>query len=269
MSAASVENLFKAALTGEREDDVAWNAVTRLHFLGTREVLEKAIGLSQSTDSYRRARGADILGQLGVQQGVHSTSFIPERLTCLLAMLHSESDPVVLDAAIIALGHLGEPQGVREVLRYSQHSDENVRYAVAWVLPGGLGNEPEVIDTLLRLMRDSDSDVRDWATFGLGTQSDADSPVIRDALFDRLQDGDEDTRAEATAGLAKRKDLRALPVVIEELGREEYGVLYEEAASYLLNLDVVKPEGWESWRYVEELRARFNIVDPPSDSPVQ
>ena len=176
MNSESVDELFSAALSGDREDDAAWKAVTKLHFTGTREVLERAVELTKSSDPRRRARGADI-------------------------------------------------------------------------------------DTLLQLMRDSDSDVRDWATFGLGTQSDADSLAIREALFARFQNEDEDTRAEAVVGLAKRKDLRALPVVIEELERDEYGVLYEEAASYLLELNVVKPESWDGWRYVEELRARFNIVD--------
>jgi HEAT repeat protein len=118
-------------------------------------------------------------------------------------------------------------------------------------------------------MCDPDSDVRDWATFGLGTQSDADSEVIREALFERLADTDEDTRAEAAVGLAKRKDVRVLPVVLEELGRDVYGVLYEEAASYLLGLDEVKPKDWESWRYVEELRAHFNIVSPLPGSLLQ
>jgi HEAT repeat protein len=176
-------------------------------------------------------------------------------------LLTNESDPIVLDAVIIALGHMREPAGLHAILPYSRHPNEDVRYAVAWSLPGGL-NDSEIIDTLLLLMRDPDSDVRDWATFGLGTQSDADSPLIRDAFFERLQDEDEDTRAEAVVGLAKRKDLRALPVVLEELERDEYGVLYEEAASYLLDLDEVKPEGWESSRYIEELRARFNVLEP-------
>jgi HEAT repeat protein len=121
----------------------------------------------------------------------------------------------------------------------------------------------------MQLMRDSDSDVRDWATFGLGTQSEADSEAIRGALFERLPDTDQDTRAEAAVGLAKRKDLRVLPVVLEELDRDEYGVLYEEAASFLLGLDGVKPKDWESWRYIEELRTRFNIAIASPDAPLQ
>lgn len=261
MSAENVDDLFAAALAGDREDETAWEAVRKLHFLDGREVLERAIDLTRSNDPYSRARGADVLGQLGVQPRVFSISFVPERLESLLSLLREESDPLVLNAAIIALGFLSEPEGIRAILPHHEHSDENVRYAVARALPNGLGGEPEIIDTLLQLMHDPDSDVRDWATFGLGTQSDADSTAIRDALSERLQDSDFDTRAEATVGLAKRKDLRALPVVIEVLESEECGVLFREAASYLLDLGGEKPEGWESWRYIEELRAHFNVHD--------
>jgi HEAT repeat protein len=265
MSDESIDDLFSTALTGDREDDTAWKAVTKLHFLGTREVLERASALIKSTDPYRCARGADILGQLGCLSKDQNKTFVPERLHALLGVLNSEVDSLVLDSVIIALGHLRNPVGLHAVLPYSKHPSEDVRYAVAWALPGGL-DDPEIIETLSLLMRDSDSDVRDWATFGLGTQSEADSSLIRNALFERLQDDDGDTRAEAAVGLAKRKDLRVLPVVLEELEREEYGVLYEEAASHLLGLDEVKPEGWESWRYVEELRSHFNIIKDPLNS---
>ncbi len=250
-------------------DDAAWNAGKKLHRLGTQEVLYEAMRLTQSEDPYRRARGADILGQLGVQAGVASALFVSERLRSLLALLQDESDPLVLDAVIIALGHLRQPEGILAILPYCEHLDENVRYAVAWALPGGAGNHSGVIAALIRLMGDVDSDVRDWATFGLGSQTDVDSPSIRDALFQRLGDGDYDTRAEAAVGLAKRKDLRVLPIVIEELESETYGVLFEEAASYLLDLESIRPDGWESWRYVEELHARFNIATMESDLPMQ
>jgi HEAT repeat protein len=269
MSTETVDDLFNASLAGDREDDAAWKSVTRLHYLGTREILEKAIALTRLDDPFNRARGADILGQLGVRTTADNIRFVPERLHALLELLRNETDLVALDAAIIALGHLRDPQGILAILPYRDHPDENIRYAVAWSLPGGVGENSEVIEALLHLMRDSDSDVRDWATFGLGTQSDADSPVIREAFAERLQDDDEDTRAEAAVGLAKRKDLHALPIILEELQAEEYGVLYEEAASYLLELEGVKPEGWDGWRYVEELRARFNIPEESASKLIQ
>jgi len=41
-------------------------AVTALHWLGSREVLDEALKLTTSGDPRVRARAADILGQLGV-----------------------------------------------------------------------------------------------------------------------------------------------------------------------------------------------------------
>ena len=265
----SVDALIDACLRGNREDAGAWDAVKKLHALGTREVLQRSVALTLSADPLVRARGADILGQLGVQPGIHSRAFLDERLQALTYMLQRESDPDVLDAVIIALGHLGEPDGIRRVSPYSDHQNENVRYAVAWTLGGMATQEPDIIETLMKLMKDSDSDVRDWATFGLGSQSDADSEVIRDALFERVEDDDEDTRAEAVVGLAKRMDLRALPVVLEELERDEYGTLYEEAASFLLGNDGDTPDDWEGWKYVEELQAKFNIAVIQDNQPIQ
>jgi hypothetical protein len=267
MSSVTIDDLFRASLSGDREDEVAWEAVRQLHKLGSKEVLDRAIALTRSSEPLNRARGADILGQLGVSIEL-STIFIPERLDSLLGLLNDESDSLVLDAAIVALGHLRQPEGIGAILKYCAHPDENVRFAVAWALPARQIDNPEIIETLLLLMRDPDSDVRDWATFGLGTQLEADTPAIRQALFERLHDMDEDTRAEAAVGLAKRKDRRVLPTLLEVLARDEYGSLYEEAASSLLGLDVVQTEGWESRRYIEELRTHFNVQDS-TDFPVQ
>jgi HEAT repeat protein len=75
--------------------------------------------------------------------------------------------------------------------------------------------------------------VRDWATFGLGTQIDTDTPEIREALHQRLNDPDADTRAEAMVGLARRKDLSALEPILEGLSGDEVDDLVIEAAAEL------------------------------------
>jgi HEAT repeat protein len=54
------------------------------------------------------------------------------------------------------------------------------------------------------LTQDTAPEVRDWATFALGTQIDLDTSEIRDALAARLNDPDEVTRAEAATGLSRR-----------------------------------------------------------------
>lgn len=53
-------------------------------------------------------------------------------------------------------------------------------------------DDPVAAETLLQLMIGADDDVRNWATFGIGTLGKLDSPDIRDALAGRLSDPFED-----------------------------------------------------------------------------
>jgi HEAT repeat protein len=70
------------------------------------------------------------------------------------------------------------------------------------------------------MSRDTDNNVRDWATFALGTLFDADTPEIRDALFDRVADPHDDTRSEALVGLARRSDPRVTDGLKTELASD-------------------------------------------------
>jgi len=83
------------------------------------------------------------------------------------------------------------------------------------------GDDPRALGTLLALMQDADDNVRDWATFGLGVLGDMDSQEIRDALCQRMSDPNRDVREESPVGSGKRKDQRALPVLISELNQSE------------------------------------------------
>jgi hypothetical protein len=76
------------------------------------------------------------------------------------------------------------------------------------------------VQTVLQLSADTDDDVRDWATFGLGTLLRLDTPAIRHALLARLDDAHHNPREEAMYGLAVRLDRRAVPVLLDFL--EEY-----------------------------------------------
>src|SRR6202035_251662 len=121
---------------------------------------------------------------------------------------------------------------------------------------GSLGNEELAVDVLLNLMRDDDSDVRDWATFGLGSLSDKDSPTIRNALFEALNDPDVDVRQEAQVGLAKRRDIRVLPRLFALLQQPEVDDLTIEAACLMLQLPSANPD-WVPNDYHAALRQQF------------
>jgi HEAT repeat protein len=215
-------------LLGGPEEDPYWDAVGVLHWRGTREVLDWAVGLCRSFCAVERRAGADILGQLGVPE----RTFPEEGLGILLTMLKGEEDPNVLRAILVALSHHRHPEVVAPASRFRHHSDPDVRLAVVFALMGH--EDSEALGALVELTRDPVVYVRDWATFALGSQVEAvDTTELREALVERLTDPDDDTRAEALIGLARRGDRRMLPALREELTSGSVGTLALEAAALI------------------------------------
>lgn len=203
-------DLINCALT-EPDENKAWEAVSTLHFRATREVFEEARKLCRSECPQERGLGADILGQLGVPDRL-----CPDECVAILAEIsQTETDEEVIGSICTALGHLHHPGAVDPLLRWRGHRNALIRWHVAVSLGGH--EEPDAVEALIELSTDPDEDVRDWATFGLGTQTDLDTPRIREALCARLNDPDPVTRAEAFVGLARRKDERVIPHLIEAL----------------------------------------------------
>ena len=165
--------------------------------------------MCKSKDPLSRARGADVLAQLGKTADHTSNSFPDESYSVITDLLQRETEPQPLAAGIAALGHLDNPLAVPLITNFSSHPSPEVRFDVAFAL-GCFPNEPRSAETLLRLTQDTDEDVRDWATFGLGVLGNTDSDEIREALVRRLNDSDEDVREEAMVGLGKRNDQRVL-----------------------------------------------------------
>jgi len=221
----SVPELVHAALT--EPEEVAWNAVCQLHRRGTRDVFEAAHRLCRSTCAHERRIGADILGQLGVDQ----RSFPRETINMLVHMLACEPDKDVMQSILVALSHHDAPGCISVVVPFADHADPWVRHSVVLALMGY--EDARAIERLVYLTHDSDAAVRDWATFALGTQLDTDTPAIRAALLDRLHDTDSDTRYEALLGLARRGEKLVNTVIQRELSANEVNPLAVEAAEML------------------------------------
>jgi HEAT repeat protein len=183
--------------------------------------------LLAESDVRRRELGADLLGQA---TSVDSDLGEPA-VQLLFPQLEVEQDPGTIASIITALGHVGDPAAIAAVMARANHVNEDVRFAVAYTLPI-LGLTSDSLATMRELTQDPDSDVRDWATFGLA-QSDADDAATRQALFARIDDPDDDTRAEAMYGLAKRGDERVQDPLRLELEREDVGSLFVEAAALI------------------------------------
>jgi HEAT repeat protein/8-oxo-dGTP pyrophosphatase MutT (NUDIX family) len=253
-----MNDLFAQALSGDYDDETAWEAVRSLRRLGTREVLERGTELCKSNDPLYRARGASVLAQLGKTADHPSNNFPDESYAVVTDLVRQETHPQPLAAGIAALGHLGNSAAVPLIAGFQSHPDPNVRFDVAFAL-GCFPDDPLGSETLLRLTQDSDEDVRDWATFGLGTLSDADSNEIREALVRRLLDTNEDAREEAMVGLGKRKDPRVLPTLLAAL--EDPTTLVIEAAYLMLGMEK-EQQDWDPDDYATALRQRFPVEVP-------
>lgn len=201
-----VTTLIRRALTQTIEDDTYWKCVHKLQLNATDEVFDAAAEQCRKRSNASRTLGANILGQLGSP----SRPYREPSLKILWSLLRAVKSPPVLDSILVAIGHLQEEtdtRNIRLIVGFANHESELVRFGVVNALLSK--TDPRAIATLIRLSRDQKSDVRDWATFGLGSMISADSPRIRRALLARLDDPDCDTRREAIMGLARRK----LPVI--------------------------------------------------------
>jgi HEAT repeat protein len=223
----SVDELF-AVVVREQDDDARWSAIQALHALGTREVYDRALTMCRALMPAERIAGADVLGQLNARND--------ETLQTLVSLL-SDAESSVVEAAVHALGQLQDARTVEALARAATHTEANVRWAVATALEDLIGDE-RAEKVMLTLMRDSESSVRDRATFAVGSLTDHDTPRIRAALAERLADEDRAVANEAALGLARRHDARAIPYIataLEMSGADEI----EEAADEITAPDML------------------------------
>lgn len=186
-----------------RDSDEYWRLIRLLHRRPEREVCEKATAYCTAGAAVERRVGADVLAQLGSADARGLRPFTPETVAVLRRLLSDNSDDVIA-AAVHALAH-HHHAAVGELRELAHHPSQLIREAVAHALTGH--DDGEAIALLMELMTDVDDAVRDWATFAIGSQCDADGRDLRQALVDRLADSDEEIRGEAMVGLARRRDL--------------------------------------------------------------
>ena len=168
---------------------------------------------------------ADVLGQLGKTKDHSCNTFPEESYSAITKLVQSETEPQPLAAGVAALGHLDNPLAVPLITSFSSHPSPEVRLDVAFAL-GYFPNESLSIETLLRLTQDTDTDkdVRDWATFGLGVRA-----IPIPTKFARFWSGDLATLMrkvpeEAAVGLGKRKDQRVLSTLFDCIGATQHDV---------------------------------------------
>jgi hypothetical protein len=211
------------------DQDCRWDLIGGIVVECPDDVLEVATGLLRGEDERGRTLGADILGRLvGAEPGTRAAV-----LDALLEAIEIEKAAAPLASIVAALGHVGDAGTLGRIFPLAVHSNAEVRlavaFAVATISPQPL--VPEARVALIRLSGDDEPEVRDWATFGLGTLSSDDGPDVRAALLARAEDAYRETRAEALFGLAVRRDPRAVPHLIRALQSPLVGGLEVDAAA--------------------------------------
>ncbi|BAY20082.1 hypothetical protein NIES21_59520 (plasmid) [Anabaenopsis circularis NIES-21] len=214
----------------EENQETYWDYVLILRMRGSNEELVEASKLCQSQSPKKRSLGVDILGELGIPQ----RTFLTQCGDILLNLLSNESDSNVLASIGFAFGHLNDARSVEPLVKLKNHPNVDVRMGV---VSGLMSQSDELaIQALIDLSSDENEDIRNWATFSLGSQIETDTPAIRDALLTRiiLETSEDETiaeiRGEALLGLALRKDERVISPLIAELESDCVGRLAVEAA---------------------------------------
>jgi HEAT repeat protein len=223
----STSELITLALTIDDDDDHAyWEAIAPLHARGGAEELAAGLRLCQSAAPNERRLGVHILAQLGWNE----RAFLDESVAALIERL-GDADEAVVAAAGIALSHRADARAIPHLIRLKNHPNVAVRYGVIFGLL--TQDDPAAIAALIELSADDDDHNRDWATFALGTQIDADTSELRAALLARLDDSNPEVRGEAMIGLARRGDRRVVPAIQRELRGEFTGIWPVEAAELI------------------------------------
>lgn len=210
----SLDARIQAALAAY-DEDTRWELIAGIMAECPDDVFEASTSLVGGEHERERTLGADLLGRL---VGVDPEAG-PDVERALLSALQNECAPHAIASMVAALGHVGDPGALTQIIPLHRHLDAGVRlavaFAVATISPRPLSDEVKL--GLIRLSRDEDPEVRDWATFGLGTLSNEESPDVTAALLARASDPYHEARAEALFGLAVRRDPRAVPHLIRAL----------------------------------------------------
>jgi HEAT repeat protein len=215
-----------AAYLQTSDESEAADLITTIQYRGGAEECRAGLELLAHEGPRERAAGAEIIGQLGWQD----RTFLDETMNALLGAL-TDADRHVLESVIFALGHRADPRAIEALLSFVDSPDADIRYAtVHGLMPH---DTPNVVDALAKPSRDSDRDVRNWATFALGSQFESISPTLCAALQERMTDADPEVRGEAFLGLARRGDVSIAPYVQRELEGEFHGDWAVDAAGLL------------------------------------
>lgn len=192
-------------LLNNKSDKTYWDNISELRKRGSEDIFTRCYQLATTGNDLERKTAIDVLAQMGHVPRPYYT----QTIALCFKLLATEKQPNVLRAILYAIGHNNQQldaQQTSRVVSFKEHANKDVRFAMVFALL--TVDNKTAIDTLIALSTDKIADIRNWATFGIGSQITTNSEEITAALWNRINDTDEDTRLEAISGLAQRKDPR-------------------------------------------------------------
>ncbi len=213
-------------LINNKTDKSRWNNISVLRKRPSKELFAKCVELSKSNNPKIRKIGIDILAQLGLPP----RPYLNETLKIYFELLDTENDPDVLMSLLYSIGHNNDKldnEQIEKICSFINTKNSLINEGLVFALLGI--DNLNAIETLIKLTSDKLSHIRNWATFGLGTQIERNNKTIREALWERVNDKNQETKLEAIVGLAKRKDKRVNDIIRREIIGGEYGTLLFEA----------------------------------------
>ena len=191
----SDEKLF-FRLLNNKSDKTYWYNIQELRHRANSKVFNTCVKLVKSSKPKERIIGIDVLAQLGLTP----RPFLKESKKLFFDILKKENNLKALLSVLYAIGHNNEKliqDEIKLLAPFKDNVDEGVREGLVSALLSV--DNKLAIDTLIYLTTDKISHIRDWATFGIGTQIERDNKLIREALWLRVNDKHQDTRFEAIA----------------------------------------------------------------------
>jgi len=191
----------------------------------TKEIFDRSCALIVSENIQAKKIAIELLSQFGWNRDPFlkdDRPFSKEIVAFYFELLNVEKSSEIITSILFGISKnnndLTESE-VKKIASYNKHESENVRYGTVHALLGL--NYNSAIKALIALSIDKSTRIRDWATFGLGTQCNRNTKAIKTALWQRVNDADYNTRYEAIVGLANRNQTEIKPIITEELARED------------------------------------------------
>ena len=223
------EKLF-FRLVNNKSDKTYWDNIRELRSRANSNIFNACVKLIKSSRPKERIIGIDILAQLGLSP----RPFFKESRKLFFDILKKEKDPKALFSLLYAIGHNNEKLNSDEMailVSFKDNADKTVREGLVSALLSV--DNKSAIDTLIHLTTDKVSHIRDWATFGIGTQIERNNEDIRNALWGRINDKHTGTKYEAIVGLANRLDIKIKGAIEIELKNPDFSALLFEAIATL------------------------------------